>query len=68
MRPNWPRHDAEHDLELPADQIGKRKRLAAVRDVDHVDTGHHLEQFAGDMGGLPVPPDAMLILPGLALA
>ena len=27
---------------LPADQIRKRERLAAVGDVDHVDTGHHL--------------------------
>ena len=53
MRPNWPRHDAEHDLELPADQIGKRERLAAVRDVDHVDAGHHLEQLAGDMERTP---------------
>jgi hypothetical protein len=26
-----------------ADQIRKRERLAAVGDVDHVDTGHHLE-------------------------
>ena len=53
MRPNWPRHDAEHNLELPADQIGKRERLAAVRDVDHVDAGHHLEQLAGDMERTP---------------
>ena len=30
---------------------------------------HHLEQLAGDMGGtFRLPADAMLILPGLALA
>ena len=40
---------AEHDLHLSAEQIGERGRRAAIRHVDHVDAGHHLEQFAGDM-------------------
>ena len=36
-------------------QIGKRGRRAAIRHVNHVDAGHHLEQLAGYMGGVPVP-------------
>ena len=52
----------------PPMQIGQRGRAAAIRHVNHVDAGHHLEQLTGDMGALPFPPDAMLILPGLALA
>ena len=59
----------EHDLHLSAEQIGERGRCAAIGHVHHVDAGHHLEQFAGHMGAeLPLPADAMLILPGLALA
>ena len=42
---------------------------AAIGDVEHIDAGHHLEQLAGHMGWrLPLPADAILILPGLALA
>ena len=59
---------AEHHLHLAADQIGQRGRAAAIGHVQHIDAGHHLEQFAGDMDAVPVPPDAMLILPGLAFA
>ena len=33
-----------------------------------IDAGHHLEQFAGHVDGVPLPVEAMLILPGLALA
>ena len=36
-------------LHLPAEQIGQRRRRAAIGHVDHVDAGHHLEQLAGDM-------------------
>ena len=56
------------NLHLSAEQIGQRGRVAAIGHVDHVDAGHHLEQLAGDMGRRPMPADAMLILPGLALA
>ena len=57
------------DLHLPAEQIGQRGRRAAIGHMHHVDAGHHLEQLAGDMAcELPLPADAMLILPGLALA
>ena len=63
------RHGAEVDLHLSAEQISQRRRLAAIWHVDHVDAGHHLEQLAGHMGHrVPLPGDAMLILPGLALA
>ena len=62
-------HGIEHDLHLPAEQIGQRGRRAAIGHVDHVDAGHHLEQLAGHMVARPpMPADAMLILPGLALA
>ena len=56
------------DLHLPAEQIGQRRRTAAIGHVHHVDAGHHLEQLAGDVGRVPLPADAMLSLPGLALA
>ena len=62
------RHGVEHHLHLPGEQVGERRRRAAIRHVDHVDAGHHLEQLAGHMDELPLPADAMLILPGLALA
>ena len=48
------RHGGEHDLHLPAEQIGERGRRAAIGHVDHVDAGHHLEQLAGHMGRGPV--------------
>src|SRR5262249_11980713 len=43
------RHEVEHDLHLTADQVGERRRRAAVRHVKHVDTGHHLEQLASEV-------------------
>ena len=42
-------HGGEHHLHLPAEQIGERRRRAAIGHVDHVDAGHHLEQLAGHM-------------------
>ena len=45
----------EEDLHLPAEQIGQRGRHAAIGHVHHVDAGHHLEQFGGDVGD---PADA----------
>src|SRR5262249_13814526 len=41
--PQRRRHDAEHGLQLPANQIGQCEPLAAVRNVDHVNAGHHFE-------------------------
>ena len=41
--------DVEHHLHLSAEQVGKRGRRAAIRHVNHVDAGHHLEQLAGNM-------------------
>src|ERR1019366_8383872 len=40
-------HNVEHHLYLTAEQVGERRRGAAIRDVNHVDVGHHLEQLAG---------------------
>ena len=40
----------EHDLHLPAEQIGERRSATTIRHVNHVDAGHHLEQLAGHMG------------------
>jgi ketopantoate reductase len=44
-------------LHLPAEQIGNHGGSAAIRHVDKVDTGHHLEQFTEDMLPVRFPPD-----------
>src|SRR5262249_7884875 len=44
-------YGAENDLHLSAQQIGNI--TATIRNVDQVDTGHHLEPFAEDMGHGP---------------
>src|SRR5215831_13444461 len=36
-------------MHLPAEQIGQRGHAAAIRHMNHVDPGHHLEQLARDM-------------------
>jgi hypothetical protein len=36
-------------LYLSAEQVGKRGRCTTIRNVDHLDAGHHLEKFAGQM-------------------
>jgi hypothetical protein len=33
-----------------------------MRHVNEADAGHHLKQLAGKVAGVPMPPDAMLIL------
>ena len=58
----------EHHLHLTSHQVGQRRHRAAIRHVDEVDTGHEFEQLAGDMLRSAMPADAILILPGLALA
>ena len=45
------RQVVEHDLDLPAHQVGQRRHRAAVRHVQHVHPGHHLEHLAGDVAG-----------------
>jgi len=42
------RYGSKHRLYLPGDQIGNV--IDAIRDVNHVDAGHDLEQLARDMG------------------
>jgi hypothetical protein len=39
----------EHDLHLPAEQIGKRRPATTIGHMNHVDPGHHLEQLARQM-------------------
>jgi len=39
---------------LPSKQVGQGGRSAAIRYVNKVDAGHHLEEFAGDMAAGPV--------------
>jgi hypothetical protein len=39
---------------LSAKQSGDRGRRTAIRYIDHVDSSHHLEQLADDMGRTPV--------------
>src|SRR5215831_16702863 len=45
------RHRSKRYLHLPAEQIGPV--TATIRHVYQVDTGHHLEQLARDMGAAP---------------
>ena len=59
---------SKHHLDPPAEQVDQRGRPAAIRHMEHVDAGHHLEQLAEHVEELPLPPDAKLSLPGLALA
>src|SRR5207248_800957 len=42
-------HSAEHYLHPASEQISECRRFAAIRNVDHVDAGHHLEQLARQM-------------------
>ena len=59
----------ENDIDPAANQVGHRRRRAAIGHPYHVYAGHHLEQFAVDIDACcRCPADAMLILPGLALA
>src|SRR5262249_45711561 len=60
------RHVVEHHLNLAADQVGQRRRPAAIRDVHHVDAGHILNSSPDTWMVEPAPEDAMLSLPGLA--
>ncbi len=39
----------EQHLHLTAEQVGDGRRVAAIGHMQHVDAGHHLEQFAGQM-------------------
>ena len=39
----------DHHLHLPPDEIRDRGRSAAIRHMQHVEAGHHLEQFARHM-------------------
>jgi hypothetical protein len=39
----------EHDLHLPSKQIGECGPATTMGHVYHVDAGHHLKQFAGQM-------------------
>src|SRR5262249_59415726 len=48
MLNRWRQTD-EHHLYLSCHEIGHRRRATAIRHMDHVDPGHHFEQFAGDM-------------------
>ena len=43
------RRGVDHDLHLSADQIGERRRRAAIGHLHHLDPGHHLEQLGGDV-------------------
>src|SRR5262245_5983537 len=62
------RQSHETDLHLSSDQISHHLTSTTIGHVSHVDTRHHLEQLAGDMGELPLPGDAIVTLPGLAFA
>jgi hypothetical protein len=36
-------------MHLPADDIGESERADAIRHVHHVDAGHRIEQFSGEV-------------------
>src|SRR5207248_6975169 len=42
-------YGAEHRLHLASEHVSQCRCLAPIRNVDHVDAGHHLEQFARQM-------------------
>ncbi len=42
---------AEHEVDLPAHQVGQRRRRALVRHRQQIGAGGGLEQFAGDAAG-----------------
>jgi hypothetical protein len=60
-------HGVEHHLYLSAHEIGHRRRSTAIRHMDHVDPGHHLEQLARDMAGGAVAARAHVDLAGIGL-
>ena len=55
-------------LKLSGEKIGQRGAAAAIGHMHHVYAGHRFKQRAEEVGRVPVPGDAMLTLPGLALA
>ena len=63
-----PGRGGEEDLHLPTKQIRQRRTLAAVGDMDQVTPAIILNNSPAIWGALPLPADAMLTLPGLALA
>jgi hypothetical protein len=46
-------HSGEANLQVPCEQIGQRRRGAAIGHMDHVNVRHYLEQFAGQMSDAP---------------
>ena len=61
-------HHVEHDLVLPRQHVGHCGRVAAIRHVQHVGAGQHLEELAGKMRRrVRRRPEAMLICAGIAL-
>jgi len=57
----------EHDMHLSAEQVGERRCRAAIWHVHHIDSGHHLEQFARHMAYGPVAGRCHTDLAGLLL-
>jgi hypothetical protein len=52
---------------LAAEQVGQRRRLAAIRHVRHADARHHIEQLAADMAGRADAAGAHMDLAGIGL-
>jgi hypothetical protein len=50
------------------EQVGQRRRTAAIGHVLHVDASHLLEEFTEQVIELPLPDDPKVTLPGLTLA
>ena len=58
----------KRDLGFVGHQRGKGRRGTTIRDMNHLHARHLLEHLAAEMLQGPFPAEAMLILPGLALA
>jgi len=44
-------------MQVPADQIGGRRRAAAIRHVDQFHAGHHLKSSHAMFCGVPGPAE-----------
>ena len=55
-------------MHLSGEQINKRGPRAAIRYVHEIHPGHILNSSPDTWEGAPMPAEAMLILPGVALA
>jgi hypothetical protein len=61
------RERTEHQLYLATQQVGQRRRRAAIRDVHQFDTGHQLEQLASHVKRTSYPGRPIIDLTWIGL-